>query len=266
MHGNDSFGENYLKNLQNHGVNTTFVKIINNSSGVAQIAVSNEESIIYDLLVQIYFLGENHIIIVAGANNELNASDVLEAEGAIEKAKVVLFQFETPLSTTHKGLEICAKYSCISVVNGAPGLKNLNPEILQLADIFCVNETEAELITEFKIQNIVPDSMKAATKLVSMGCKLPIITLGDKGVVFTTKNAAQPIHIPVEHVSAVDTTGAGDAFIGGLAYFLAKYEHLSMETVIKKACEIAKFSVQKFGTQTSFPERKDVLTILFVES
>lgn len=127
----------------------------------------------------------------------------------------------------------------------------LNNDVLKLPNIFCVNELEAEGTTRIEIKGM-PDVKKSIVELMTYGCKMVIITLGKLGAAFNDESG-KVFHIPVPtEVKAVDTVGAGDAFIGALAYFIARFPTASWTQKIGASIEIASHSVQFKGTQTSF--------------
>ncbi|XP_011310075.1 ribokinase [Fopius arisanus] len=247
--GSDIFGEEYLDLLKSHDINTNHVKLRENvSSGIAHITVAEN--------------GENSIVIILGANALLSPRDIDEAQETIKKASVLLAQFETGLHATLHALKLY-KGCGISIVNGAPAFANPNPEILQNCDIFCVNETEAELMTGIE-RLTLENAQSALNILFKKGCNTVIITLGASGAVFATKISQGLTHVPVEVVTPVDTTGAGDAFIGALGFFLAYYPQLTLEEQIRRANQVARQSVLKPGTQSSFPTRKQLPEELFL--
>ncbi|XP_069693445.1 ribokinase isoform X2 [Periplaneta americana] len=247
--GDDSFGHDFLQALKNYNVNTEFVHLTEGiSTGMAQITVAEN--------------GENTIVIVVGANNELSATDVHQASHVIKAAKVVVFQFEILVSTTIEALKTVKQGKGISIVNAAPAMANPDPRIFELSDIFCVNEPEAEILTGLPVRT-VEDAKLALSKLLDRGCKVVIITLGASGSVFASHEDRTPIHVPTQHVKPIDTTGAGDMFIGGLAYYLAYHSDLPMEEIVRRSCELATMSVLKVGTQTSFPTRDELPAELF---
>jgi len=251
--GSDALGKEYLKNLQAQNVDICHVKIKNDiHSGVAQIIVTET--------------GENSIVIVQGANALLSPQDVAEAKDKIASSSVLLCQFETSLDSTLEALKIFKEWGKgTSIVNGAPAIKNVNPDILRLADIFCVNETEAELMTDTKNLTI-SNAQDAVDKFFLLGCNTVIITFGAQGALLASKSKKNIVHVPTVPVKAVDTTGAGDAFLGALAYFLAYHSHLPLEECIKRSNKIATQSVLKAGTQTSFPYKKELSSELFQDS
>uniref|UniRef100_A0A1I8MI95 Ribokinase n=1 Tax=Musca domestica TaxID=7370 RepID=A0A1I8MI95_MUSDO len=238
--GNDTWGEKYLENLQKEGVNTRHAKACEGkSTGIAQIAVSND--------------GENNIIIVTGANDCLDGSDVHEAGYLFDSAQVLLCQLETSVAGT---LEALKRFKGISVLNAAPAMANTPKELLQSASILCVNETEAALMTQTEDIKTLEQAKLATKKLMEMGANTVIITLGSQGAVYSEKgNSEKCYHVPGQKVDkVVDTTGAGDAFLGALAYHMAKYPEKSLHQHIGYASLQASYSVQYPGTQSSFPK------------
>jgi len=130
--GADTFGGDYLRQLRDEGVNVEHVQQLEGqTTGVAQIAVSDG--------------GENNIIIVVGANSQLSPCDVAQAEELFLEAKVLVCQLETPIEATLTALK---HFKGVSIVNAAPAMENTPRELLQLASIFCVNESEAALMTQ----------------------------------------------------------------------------------------------------------------------
>lgn len=243
--GADSWGRDYREHLSETGVNLQFVETVaGDSTGIAQICVSTET-------------GANHIVIVAGANDRLVAEDVDKNVRILQKAKVLLCQLETPISGTLRALEAMQG---ISILNAAPGLKDLPEGLLKLPSIFCVNETEASLITGVKVASIA-DAKAAIGKLRQMGCRTVIVTLGGDGAIFQEegeKEQESPVyHVRIPKVDKVlDTTGAGDCFLGALAHLLAQGGNVKES--IGSACLIAGLSVQRLGTQSSFPMADEV--------
>ncbi|XP_017024309.1 ribokinase [Drosophila kikkawai] len=240
--GADSFGSDYLRQLAAEKVNVEHVQQLEGqTTGVAQIAVSEG--------------GENNIIIVVGANNSLSSNDVTKAQSLFEKAKVLVCQLETPVSSTETALKT---FRGISILNGAPAMENTPPGLLQLACIFCVNETEAALMTRMPSIDTVEEAKIAVEKLLHMGANTVIITLGKLGAVLgnTTMKLEDYQHVPAPRVApekVVDTTGAGDAFIGALAHNIARHPKGKLADLVAAACEVASQSVQLPGTQASFP-------------
>ena len=158
-----------------------------------------------------------------------------------------------PLDIHLAALRIAREEGVRTIFPPAPALSEIPDEFYHLSDIFCPNETETELLTGMSVES-VEDAENAAKVLIERGAASVILTLGERGSLLVT--GAHTEHVPVDPVKALDTTGAGDAFVGSLAFFLAAGKSLSVS--IERANRIAAVSVQSSGTQTSFPEAKDL--------
>ncbi len=243
--GQDVFGENTLKNFQSWGIDTRHVHFTDQAfSGVAPIAVNPE--------------GHNSIIIVGGANDRLTEDDIEAARPDIAAAQIVVCQLEIPLEITLAALRIARQEGVKTIFNPAPARPNLPEELYQLSDIFCPNESETQLLTDMPVGTL-EEAEDAARILMERGAGTVILTLGERGSLLVTDNTSE--RVPVERVNALDTTGAGDAFVGSLAYFLAFGK--SLTEAIQRANRIAAISVLSSGTQTSFPEAKDLPSEIF---
>ncbi len=238
--GQDVFGQNTLKNFKTWGVNPQHIHFTDQAfSGVAPIAVDTE--------------GHNSIIIVTGANDLLTVEEVEAARPDIASSSILVCQLEIPLEISLAGLRIAREEGIKTIFNPAPARSELPDEIYQLSDIFCPNETETELLTGKSVESL-EEAEDAAKVLIKRGAASVILTLGERGSLLVMGETTE--HVPVDFVKALDTTGAGDAFVGSLAFFLAGGKSLSDS--IKRANRIAAISVQSSGTQTSFPEAKDL--------
>ncbi|XP_004418253.1 PREDICTED: ribokinase isoform X1 [Ceratotherium simum simum] len=247
--GKDSFGNDYIENLKQNGISTEFTyQTKDAATGAASIIVDNE--------------GQNIIVIVAGANLLLNTEDLREAANAISRAKVMICQLEVTPATSLEALTIAHSNGVKTLFNPAPAIADLDPQFYTLSDVFCCNESEAEILTGLKVGSPA-DAGKAALVLMERGCQVVIITLGAEGCVMLSQTQPVPKHIPTEKVKAVDTTGAGDSFVGALAFYLAYYPNLSLEEMLKRSNFIAAVSVQAAGTQSSYPYKKDLPFDLF---
>jgi len=243
--GQDVFGENTLKNFQSWGVNTKHVHFTDQAfSGVAPIAVDSE--------------GHNSIIIVTGANDLLTEEEIETARPDIAASQIMVCQLEIPVEINLAALRIARQEGVKTIFNPAPARSSLPDEFYQLSDIFCPNESETELLTDMPVGTL-EEAETAARVLIERGAGTVILTLGERGSLLVTDSTTE--HVPVESVKALDTTGAGDAFVGSLAYFLASGK--SLTEAIKRANRIAAISVQASGTQTSFPEAKDLPPEIF---
>ncbi|XP_065783301.1 ribokinase isoform X2 [Muntiacus reevesi] len=247
--GKDSFGNDYIENLKQNDISTEFTyQTKDAATGAASIIVDNE--------------GQNIIVIVAGANLLLNTEDLREAASAISRAKVMICQLEVTPATSLEALRIAHSNGVKTLFNPAPAIADLDPEFYTLSDVFCCNESEAEILTGLEVGSPT-DAGKAALALLERGCQVVIITLGAEGCVMLSQTEPVPKHIPTEKVKAVDTTGAGDSFVGALAFYLAYYSNLSLEEMLKRSNFIAAVSVQVTGTQSSYPYKKDLPLDLF---
>ncbi|XP_012547627.1 ribokinase isoform X2 [Bombyx mori] len=236
--GDDQWGKKYKDHLKNEGVNVSYVHITKNeTTGVAQIVVAEN--------------GENQIVIVPGANKCLSVQDVEESIELIKNADVLIGQLETPFETTYTAFKL---NNGIKLLNAAPALTDIR-KILPFCTILCVNELEASVLTNVDVT--ISNASMAAKKLLETGCETVIITLGSEGAVYMSKNEECPKHVLCEAVNPVDTTGAGDAFIGALATFLVEYKDYPLHQLIGAACAVATISVTVEGTQTSYPTKND---------
>ena len=236
--GNDLFGEATVKNFASFGIDTTYVRLVNGvSSGVAPIFVEPS--------------GQNRIIVVKGANDTLKPADVDEAAEALRSVDTIVLQFEIPLQTVYYTVQFARKHDLHCIVNPAPALP-ANLAELAAAEYFIPNETEAEGITGLPVHSIEQATECAAALLHHGFCKI-ILTLGARGSLLATRDGAELI--PPFPVMRKDTTGAGDAFIGSFAVFLA--EGLPEKEALSRANLYAALSTQRVGTQKSFPKRAE---------
>jgi ribokinase len=235
--GDENFGAGTIENFRSNGVTTDFVyKSKEQFSGVAPIFVTPK--------------GENSIVIVSGSNNELSEAEIGNARAQIEKSSYLLCQLEIDVELSLIALKLAKELGVSTILNPAPARTSLPPDIYTLTDIFCPNESEAELLTGRKI-NSMADIESMAEEFITAGAKSVIITLGEKGCYVLSNNIGK--HIPANQVAVVDTTGAGDAFVGALAHYLNL--GLDIFESAKRASAVATISVQGKGTQSSFPSK-----------
>lgn len=234
--GDDTWGRQYLSNLKDLNVDTAFVHITPGfSSGIAQINVAES--------------GANQIVIIVGANSRLNVEDVENAKDLIGNADVVVCQLETQPEVAIATLKLCKG---ISILNAAPAITSCNEKLFTLPTIFCVNESEASIFTGTSVDNL-SEAKIAVELLLRKGCNTVILTLGPQGSLLASKRSPNPIHVPVRPVQCVDSTGAGDSFIGTLAYLLGTRKDTTLEKCVEISNYVAADSVTKLGTQASFP-------------
>ena len=238
--GDDIFGKQTLDSFQKFGIDTGHVSFTKEAfSGVAPISVDQK--------------GKNSIIIVTGANDLLTEEEIHSAADTISSSKVLVCQMEIPVEISLAALRIAKIAGVLTIFNPAPARKDIPDEIYSLVDIISPNETETEIMTGIKISN-KKDAETAGKKLLKRGVNTVIITLGEQGSMMITKEGTE--YFQADVVESVDSTGAGDAFIGSLSVYLAKGKSLSDSIIF--ANKIAGISVQKKGTQTSFPVRSDI--------
>ena len=200
--------------------------------------------------------GQNRIIVALSANEHVDRARVLAAEEDFADCDAVLTQFETTVEAVLATKELARKYGKPFILNPAPYVPV--PEgLFDGVDYVTPNETEAEQFTGVKVDS-VEDCRLAAAKFFDMGVKNVIITLGVRGAFFT--DGEREILVPSLKVKAVETTGAGDAFNGGLATAIA--EGLPMETALRFATCTAALSVTRLGSSQSMPRREETLALL----
>ncbi len=232
--GTDMFGKQAIQNFQIEEINTNFIIEDDFSpSGVALIFVDRK--------------GENSIAVASGANSKLSEQDVAAAKQKIESAQVMLLQLETPLETVRYAARLASETCTKVILNPAPA-RELDDSLLRLVTIITPNETEAELLTGVKVED-EKSGKQAAEVLRTKGIANVVITMGSKGSFLVTED--QSLLIPTKKVKAADTTAAGDAFNGALAYALAKNE--SIENAVRFANLVGAFSATKMGAQPSMP-------------
>ena len=237
--GNDGFGIEAIEAYKSEGINTSFIQLDDQQpTGTAAILVDDA--------------AENSIIVVAGANACLRPDHVQAARSTIENSSVLLSQLETPVNTTLEAFQIARAMDVLTILTPAPA-ENVTPELLELCDICVPNKTEIATIVGQQV-NSDQDAIHAAELLRDRGVKRVVLTMGGEGVLLVDESGSS--HIPATKVDAVDTTGAGDAFTGGMAVGLG--EGFSLEEAAKRAGLVAAVSVARPGTQPSFPTLKEV--------
>jgi len=233
--GDDALGVSALDNFQSYGIDTSHVRRIpNQSTGTATILVDEKS-------------GDNSILIVAGANGDLGAADVEAASEALKRCDLILLQLEIRLETAYAALRFGRENGVRTVLNPAPARANLDMGVIAQASFLIPNETELAILTGMPVEQDSEISA-AAQSLVSQGVETVIVTLGARGALIATRAGARAI-APVK-VQAVDTTGAGDAFIGAFARYLAG--GLSLEAALAEATRYSALSVTRHGAQKSF--------------
>jgi ribokinase len=235
--GDDLFGPANIENFAARGIDTSRVLTTPGvSSGVAPIFVESS--------------GQNRIWVVKGANDRLSPADIDAAAPTLDGADFLVLQLEVPLETVYYALRFARAHGIRSILNPAPG-QPLDLAQVAHADYLIPNETEAEALTGIPVRNL-EDAQSAARKLLAGGVRRVIVTLGANGSLLAGPDGMT--HVPPYTVQPVDTTGAGDAFIGSLACFLA--EGLPELEAIARANLYAALSTLGPGTQKSFVTRQ----------
>jgi len=236
--GGDLFGRATLENFASFGIDTTHVQIVADApTGVAPIFVEPN--------------GQNRIIVVKGANERLAPADVDAAAADLRRVDAIILQFEVPLETVYHSIRFARAHQIRCIVNPAPAIPAELPALTD-ADLFIPNESEAELLTGQPARSEAEAGACAAALLAS-GFKRVVLTLGARGSLVA--DAAGLTHVPPFPVACVDSSGAGDAFIGSLAVFLA--EGLAEREALSRANLYAALSTTRAGTQKSFPRRAE---------
>ncbi len=198
--------------------------------------------------------GQNTILVYGGANMELNDKDVNKAADAIAEADYIIAQLEVPVPAIISAFKIARENNVTTILNPAPA-SELSKDLLTLTDIIVPNETEAELLSGIAVTDRA-SMHQNAEYFLSLGMKVVIITLGEQGTYYATANSAGLI--PSFKVKAIDTTAAGDTFIGAFASRLNMTD-FNIEESITYANKAASLTVQVEGAQKSIPLEQDVL-------
>ncbi len=235
--GNDKFAEELLTSLQNYGVNIENVLIDKNThSGVAVIAVDDS--------------GQNNIIVIPGANNNLGEADIECLEKLLPSATSLLLQLEIPLEVVLKAAKIAREAGVRVILDPAPAVADFPIKLYPLIDIITPNEVEASQLVGFPVNN--PETaILAAKQLQERGVENVIVKLGDRGAVAVT--ADDSFFVPAFAVRAIDTVAAGDAFNGGLAAALDGGRSLSEAMVWGSAA--GALCTTKAGAQVAMCDR-----------
>jgi ribokinase len=234
--GDDLFGPATIANFESHGIDASRVLITPGvSSGVAPIFVDSA--------------GQNRIWVVKGANDKLSPADIDAAGDTLKRADFIVLQLEIPVETVYYTLQFARKQGIRAILNPAPGMK-LDLIAAGNADYVIPNETEAETLSGMPVSN-VDDARVCAGVLLAGGLRRTLITLGANGALLAGSDGM--LHVPPFAVTPVDTTGAGDAFIGSLAVFLS--EGCEEKQAISRANLYAALSTLSPGTMKSFLTR-----------
>ncbi|MGG3801565.1 ribokinase [Metabacillus fastidiosus] len=226
--GSDSFGETLLQHLQNEGIDASNVELVNDSTGSALITVYNND---------------NNIIVVPGANNHVTASFVETKRDVIADSDILILQLEIPLEGVQKAVEVAKENNVTVILNPAP-ITELPAGLIEQIDYLTPNEHEHSLLLKGMNEQQIKEKV--------------IVTKGSRGV--SLYKGDEEITIPSFRVNAIDTTGAGDSFNGGLAVALGR--GLSLPDACKFGNAAAALSTLKLGAQTGMPGKEEVETMI----
>ncbi len=243
--GKDGFAEIALKSLTGEGMGTKYIfQDEKYETGTALIMVDENTS-------------ENKIVVTIGACGHITEDDIEKAREDIGNSEVLLTQLEVNIDATEKAVDIAYQQGVKTILNPAPA-QPISDELIKKIDILTPNETEASLLCDGVGINTVEDAKKVAKILMAKGAKNVIVTLGSKGSMVVTRSAEQ--YIKSLKVDVVDTTGAGDAYNGGLAAALAEGKDIFEAAEFANA--VAALCVTKIGTAPAMPYRDDIEKIM----
>ena len=225
--GTDVYKDMTINNFKDKNVKTDFIQIVDGSSGVAPIWVDSN--------------GQNRIIVIAGANEQIDSNKVIKSLEEIGNVSLIVGQAEIPMKVNYEVFKFAKENNITTIFNPAPG-RLLDKQFLTNVDWLIPNETEFEIISNTNLtkENILKFSNKINSKL--------IVTLGEEGAIFVNDDKVEEFKAP--SVDVIDTTGAGDAFVGAFSYAIS--ENYLVSEAINFAINKASLSVTKKGTQSSY--------------
>ncbi|MCH4563973.1 ribokinase [Halomonas sp. EGI 63088] len=239
--GDDAHGHALLAGLDQEGILRQGMRLTSTRpTGVAMIQVDDAS--------------QNCIVVIPGSNAELLPADVERGDALLRSAKLLVCQLEVPLETVRHALDRARRHGCTTLLNAAPAMALPN-DVLARVDWLVVNETEAAALSGQAVTH--PDeAAQAAQRLRRQGCRRVLVTLGAQGVVAACDDSLH--HYPAPAVTAMDTTAAGDTFVGGFAAALAR--EAGVETAIREGQAAAAIAVTRAGAQSSIPHRDELVT------
>jgi ribokinase len=240
--GDDGYGKELIDALAADGISDIYISHKEGASGVAVIETDAT--------------GQNRIVVIPGANGQLTPADIPEEVFKDISAKYLIAQLETPITTVTDAFKRAKEVGFTTALNPAPAQK-LSPELLSHVDLLTPNQFEAELLTGIKVTDH-QSAIKAGQALLAQGVKQVIVTLGEDGAMFVSRE--ENFHQPAFTVTVVDTTGAGDTFCGGLIAKLS--EGMNMKDAIQYATAAAGLSTTRAGAVPSIPRSNEVAQLL----
>lgn len=242
--GKDAFGDIALDTWRAEGITPRVAITGNEPTGAAYIFVSDET-------------GENAIIVVPGAGGGISAEDVEAQRSVIENAQVFVTQLEQSIEAARKGLEIAKAAGVITVFNPAPAAA-VPDDIYGLCDYVIPNESEAKALTGISVSTL-DEARAAGDVILSKGAGTALITLGSRGALLHSRTHSAMIDA-VTAGKVLETTGAGDSFVGAFATALA--DGMNAEDAAKFGAAAAGISVTRFGTAPAMPTRAEIEALL----
>ncbi len=237
--GEDDFGASILDNMRAQGVGTAqIVRDTKTPSGIAMIIVDRA--------------GENSIVVAPGANGQITMQDVRAAQRILAQMSYVIMQFEIPLPVVRETIALASGFGSRVILNPAPAYP-VSSDFFEGLYCLVVNETEAETFTGLSVDNL-DAAQEAGRALREKGIPVVVITLGAKGALLLTDECT--VHVPAHQVDVVDTTAAGDAFVGGLAVGLLG--GLEVVEAVRYATCAGTLATTVLGAQTSLPSAEQV--------
>ncbi len=240
--GNDQFSSSLKESLTQNGVDVSHIIDSAGTAGIAIILVDGQ--------------GQNSISFTPGANALLTVEEIHQKRELFRPGRILLATLEIGVNLVYEAAKLAKQHDMLVVVDPAP-MQELPADFGQYVDVIKPNETEATMLTGMVV-NDVPSAQLALTKMKDMGYHLPIITLGEQGVVFLYDDEFH--HVEPHRVDPTDTTAAGDVFSGSLTFSLARGEEVA--EAIKFANLAAALSTTVRGAQTSIPSLQLVLSQL----
>jgi len=237
--GSDAYGEQLRGALLAEGIDCQAVNVVDGSSGVALIVVDDNS--------------QNAIVIVAGANGELTPAVLDRFDAVLQSADVIICQLEVPDATVGHALKRGRELGKTVILNPAPASRALPAEWYAYVDYLIPNESEAMVLSGLAVDSL-ETAEAAATQLITAGAGKVIVTLGAQGLMFANGSSFE--HFPAPRVKAVDTTAAGDTFVGGFAAALASGK--DEVEAIRFGQVAAALSVTRAGAQPSIPTLLEV--------
>ncbi|MEX0379790.1 ribokinase [Leuconostoc sp. MS02] len=239
--GDDDRGRAFKQLLTDEGITTDYIFTKKQPTGSATIMLEAD--------------GHNTIMVFGGANMSLNASDIVQSHDVIAAADVVVAQLEVPIDAVTKGFEIAREFGALTILNPAPITSHLSTKIMVNTDLVIPNETEAAALAHVAPTTDIEALDELTDKLKQLGMSHTIVTLGGDGVYYNVNGETG--QLPIFKVKAVDTTAAGDTFIGTIAANISQRMN-DLPAIITRSCFASSLTVSRSGAIVSIPKKAEV--------